>query len=422
MVDRVFFNGISDRNYFGLEAAYYISQQFSSTGQVEEANKSNAHPILDYNYVTADPWLGGEIRWNTNALSFSADENPTLLVPVGGTQQMNRIITEIAWRKRFIDPIGVTYTPFTQLRGDIYQLSDYVDPQDPMSGLHDTSLARGLALAGLTVTYPWVANASYGSHVIEPIGQIIARQASIDQKTLPNEDAKSLVFDDTNLFDVNKFSGYDRIETGTRANVGLQYTFQANYGGYARILAGESFQLAGTNPYNDPGVDANGNPVFTPESGLQTDRSDYVLGAYLEPFSIIQLISQSRFNENSFALERQDAGSQVTVGPFSGGAVYSYLASDPTNGILTAQQEVSGQIGLKITDRWSVAAAVRYDLEADRAGIRHGPSALCRRVLRAHCVVHGQPLPQPDDRRRADAHGSLRAEASGIVRLLDQRA
>ena len=62
---------------------------------------------------------------------------------------------------------------------------------------------------------------------------------------MPNEDAQSLVFDDTNLFELTKFSGYDRIETGTRANVGLQYTFQSNTGGYARVLAGESYHLAG---------------------------------------------------------------------------------------------------------------------------------------------------------------------------------
>ena len=68
---------------------------------------------------------------------------------------------------------------------------------------------------------------------------------------LPNEDAKSLIFDDTNLFEVDKFSGYDRIETGTRANVGLQYTFQANGGGYARILAGQSYP-AGRRPTRTP--------------------------------------------------------------------------------------------------------------------------------------------------------------------------
>ena len=88
--------------------------------------------MLDYNYVVADPWLGGEFRWNTNALSFSSNQNPTAFVPlINGTEQMNRVVTEIDWRKRFIDPIGLTYTPFAQLRGDIYQLSDYVDPQDP---------------------------------------------------------------------------------------------------------------------------------------------------------------------------------------------------------------------------------------------------------------------------------------------------
>jgi LPS-assembly protein len=367
VVNRVFLNGISDRNYFSLEADQYISQQFLANGEVGQGNNSYAHPMLDYNYVVADPWLGGEIRWNTNALSFSADQNPTAFAPlVGGFEQMNRFVTEIDWRKRFIDPIGLTYTPFAQLRGDIYALSDYVDPQDPQGPTQNTSLARGLALAGVTISYPWVANGSYGSHVIEPIGQIIARQATIDQKALPDEDAKSLVFDDTNLFDWNKFSGYDRIETGTRANVGLQYTFQANYGGTARILAGESFQLAGVNPYKDPGLDANGFPIFDPGSGLQTDRSDYVLGAYVQPFTAVQLISQSRFNEANLTLEREDAGTQLTVGPFTGSTIYSYLSSDAANGILTPQQEVTGSIGLKVTDRWSLSAGATYDIETDQ--------------------------------------------------------
>ena len=158
-----------------------------------------------------------------------------------------------------------------------------------MAPLADTS-----AIPRLRAAWRWRACRSpipgsptrrIGSHVIEPIGQVIARQASIDQNALPDEDSKSLVFDDANLFDWNKFSGYDRIETGTRANVGLQYTFQASYGGYARLLAGESYQLAGANAYANPGIGPDGNPVFTPYSGLQTSRSDYVLGAYMSPIS-----------------------------------------------------------------------------------------------------------------------------------------
>ena len=58
----------------------------------------------------------------------------------------------------------------------------------------------------------------------------IARPDIEDQGEIPNEDARSLVFDDTLLFDTDKFSGFDRIETGTRANVGIQYSVSAASG------------------------------------------------------------------------------------------------------------------------------------------------------------------------------------------------
>ncbi len=361
-VNKVFLEGISDRNYLGIELYHFGGLMFTDTNESE----SLAHPIMDYNYVFADPVLGGELTWNTNALSFSNEQDPTGLAPfAGGTEQMNRVVTELNWRRRLTDPIGITYTPFAQLRGDLYSINDYVDPQSPTTGTYDTSFARGLALGGVTIAYPWVTNTRAGSHVIEPIGQIIARQATVRQDNLPNEDAQSLVFDDTNLFEVTKFSGYDRIETGTRANVGLQYTFQGNEGGYARILAGESFHLAGDNAYRTPGIDEYGNPTFTPFSGLQNDRSDYVLGAYVAPWSFMQLISQTRFDQDSLDIRRADAGGQMTIGPFAMNAIYAYLNTDPTNGILTAQEDLYSSLNIRLTDRWSVGAAVRYDIDDD---------------------------------------------------------
>jgi len=363
-VNKIFFNGLSDRNFFQVAAYEFTDLGYTTPGTSE--TKQYAYPILDYNYVFADPILGGELTWNTNAMALSSNQDPTAFAPFADTnQQMNRIVTELNWRRRFTDPIGITYTPFAQLRGDVYQINNYFDPYDNTAPLQETAFARGLALGGVTVAYPWVAHGTGGSHVIEPIGQIIARQASIRQDGLPNEDAQSLVFDDTNLFEVTKFSGYDRIETGTRANVGLQYTFQSNTGGYARVLAGESYQIAGTNAYADPSYDVNGNPVFTPDSGLQTARSDYVLGAYIAPWSFLTLISQTRFDQSSFNLARLDAGGQINAGPVSFNAVYAYLNTDPTNGINSAQEDVYGSMILRLTDRWSVAAAMRYDIDAD---------------------------------------------------------
>ena len=88
---------------------------------------------------------------------------------------------------------------------------------------------------------------------------------------LPNEDAQSLIFDDSNLFRVDKFSGWDRVEGGGRANVGVQYTAQFNRGGFVNVLFGQSYQLFGANSF------AVGDTTNTGlDSGLDTSRSDYV--------------------------------------------------------------------------------------------------------------------------------------------------
>ena len=160
---------------------------------------------------------------------------------------------------------------------------------------------------------------------------------------------------------------------GTRVNAGVQYTFQSNDGGYARFLAGESFHLSGDNVYWNPGKDANGNYIYTPYSGLATDRSDFVLGAYLAPIDEFRIISQSRFDQSSLAIKREDAAVVTNYGPVSLQAGYSYERdaliantnpADPTLPELVApQQEFLGQVTLRLTDRWSVGATTRYDID-----------------------------------------------------------
>ena len=357
-VNSVFLTGQSDRNYFNATFYHFGGLLLDDTPDSE----SMVYPIIDYNYVFADPILGGELRWDSNFLSFGRQDAGT---NKNRFQTMNRFVTELKWRRRLTDAIGITYTPFAEVRGDLYQVSNYVDPQTTLD-ISDDTLARGLATGGVTVAYPWAASTAGATHVVEPIGQVITRQAKIDQRQLPDEDARSLVFDDTNLFETQKFSGYDRIETGTRLNVGVQYTFQANSGGYARVLAGQSFHLAGQNPYKDPGVDANDNPIFNPDSGLQTDRSDYVLGAYLAPFQGFRLISQSRFNEEDLTLRRQDLAVGVTAGPFLAQAAYAYANTDPqplTGVVGDTNQDVTGTVGLQLSRNWSVLGSMRYDID-----------------------------------------------------------
>jgi LPS-assembly protein len=172
------------------------------------------------------------------------------------------------------------------------------------------------------------------------------------------------VFEDTNLFDLDKNSGLDRIETGTRANYGVQYTFQSDTGASARLLVGQSYHLTGDNIYANPGIDADGTPIFSPVSGLQTDRSDYVLGLYLSPAPIFRTVAQARFDEDDLTLRRSDLYAQVNYGPLLAQVTHAYTAADPDFDFTEAQQDVLGLVGLRITDRWSIMGQMRYDIEA----------------------------------------------------------
>lgn len=377
-VNRLYLEGISDRNYLGVNIYDMRGLSSFDTSQAEAV----VHPQIDQNYILDQPVLGGELSFASNAYSLSRENRDQQT----GTQNITKLTSEVKWRRKFTDAVGISYTPFGELRGDVYQLNDFFDPLAEELRSNET-ITRGVATGGVTVSYPWVANTGNASHVVEPIGQVVARQASVPQERLPNEDAKSLVFDDTNLFETDKFSGSDRVETGTRANVGLQYTFQANSGGYARVLAGQSFQLGGENPFRDAGVDQDGVPVFSPFNGLQRDKSDYVLGFYVAPTDIFRVISQTRFDEDSLDLQRADVSARFTLGPIMTQATYTFTDAtlyrdrfdrfgNPLN-IDEDQQDIIGSAGLRLSDRWTVFGAMRYDLDngerlTDSVQLRYG--------------------------------------------------
>ena len=113
----------------------------------------------------------------------------------------------------------------------------------------DSTELRAMPTVGLEYRYPFISVQSWGTQTIEPIAQVIVRPNETSIGKLPNEDSQSLIFDDTNLFKIDKFAGWDRIEGGGRANVGIQYTTQFNRGGSISTVFGQSYQLFGVNSF-----------------------------------------------------------------------------------------------------------------------------------------------------------------------------
>ncbi len=125
--------------------------------------------------------------------------------------------------------------------------------------------------AGVEYRYPFIDAEPWGTQTIEPIAQLILRPNETGINQFVNEDSQSLVFSTANLFSIDKFSGWDRVEGGSRLNAGMQYTAQVNRAGSLNVVFGQSYQLFGQNSFAVPDITNTGL-----DSGLDKTISDYV--------------------------------------------------------------------------------------------------------------------------------------------------
>jgi LPS-assembly protein len=274
----------------------------------------------------------------------------------------SRLSGEAHWRRTITDSLGQMFTPFVSVRGDVATLSVKSEPGVAnYLAPGDSTEVRAMPSAGLEYRYPFINVQSWGTQTITPIAQIIVRPNEPRIGRLPNEDSQSLIFDDSNLFRDNKFSGYDRIEGGGRANVGVQYTAQVNRGGFFNVLFGQSYHLFGLNSFAVP------DPINTGlASGLDTRRSDYVARLSWQPDRTYTFTTRYRFDERDFSVRRFEAESRANYDRWIATVLYGRYAAQPEIGFLNPRQGILGSLSYKLSANWVTSAALRYDLEASQ--------------------------------------------------------
>jgi LPS-assembly protein len=374
----VYLTGEGEKSWFDMRAIYF---QGLVSADVQE-QLPIIHPVLDYDYVVDHPVMGGELGWNVNLTSLSrqqaafdqianfgdpfitCDGQSFLSTPRDSCIQQGidgtytRLSADVYWKKTITDRIGQQWTPFGYLRGDL-AWTDLDDDETPVQFVdaNNEFLARGIPAIGLDYRYPFMASMTWGSQIIEPIAQVILRPGVQQAGDLPNEDAQSLVYDDTNLFQWDKFSGYDRIESGSRANVGLQYTLMTNGGGYYNALFGQSYALFGSNPYEDPDMANIGL-----DSGLDKDAADYVGRISAQPIRNLSLSSSMRFDEDDFALKRLELNATGTVGRVTTTLIYGRFDRQPALG-LERREGIYNRTAVKLSDYWTASGGTVYDID-----------------------------------------------------------
>ncbi len=392
----LYLTGRGESSYFDARGLYFKTL----TAADPQSQQPVVLPVVDYDRRFATPWaFGGETRLTMNVTSLTRDEADYRSVvttrngqTVSGRYQSggrdtclpgnfniascyvrgiagaySRSTTELAWRRTVIDPVGQSWTPFTSVRSDLtYASLDATGPYNQYQSNFLTSdsdpFVRSMATMGMTYRFPFIAATTSGAHVIEPIGQVIVRPSETRISKIPNEDAQSLVYDDTNLFAVNKFSGYDRMEGGSRANIGASYTYTMNKGAFFNAMAGQSHHLAGINSFSRGGVSQTG-----PDSGLDTGKSDYVGRIQFIPNSHFSITARSRFDENSLAMKRLEVQTAAAYGPLSVSMIYGRYGAQPEIGTFHRREGIMASSRLSLDENWYLMSGATVDLARNLA-------------------------------------------------------
>ncbi len=359
--NQAYLTGLGRRNSFDLRAFYFDVQDADPDSKLER--QQAIAQTLDHEYIVPQSVLGGELSITTNitnverdlADSYSLGSSDRFRGLEGG---MTRLTSELEWKRQFIVPGGLVLTPLLAARGDLYRL-DMADPGAAYGGTYNTddSATRTMLTAGLEARYPILATTDNSTHLFEPIAQIYARPDEDFAGGLPNEDSQSFVFDATNLFERDKFSGFDRVEGGTRANLGMRYTGTFDNGLRLRSIVGQSFHLGGVNSFasNDL-VNAGAN------SGLETDASDYVGMAGIDLPNGLSLSSSARLDKDDLSLRRSDTSLRFDGARFETEITYTRIAAQPSYGLAKNASEIQTAAAFKFRDYWSVFGSLTYDI------------------------------------------------------------
>ncbi len=382
-ISQAYISGKGSRSYFDARTIYYYG--FSSADTQKQLPL--IRPVIDYNYTFDHPVLGGELGLKMNFVSLSRSTadfdaitaaatangqcaqsaDPALRTSAncllrGVPGDYTRFTAESTWRRSITDSFGQVFTPFASVRVDTAALSITNEPGvSNYLPTGDSQLVRAMPTIGIEYRYPFINVQSWGTQTFEPIAQVIARPNEPQIGRWPNEDAQSLIFDDTNLFKVDKFSGYDRVEGGGRANAGAQYTAQFNQGGTIGAMFGQSYQLFGQNSFATPGMTNTGL-----DSGLDSARSDYVARFTFAPNRTYTFTSRFRFDKDTMERQRMELQATANFNRWTFSGMYGDYAAQPDIGFLYRRQGLLGSARYKLDANWVLFASALYDLNAHK--------------------------------------------------------
>ena len=278
----------------------------------------------------------------------------------GDDQDMGRGSIETGWERRFVSDWGFVSNLNLNLRGDAYLIGDNDIANNSSGRSSKTSALRGFANTNFQTSYPIERQFDKAQMVIEPIASLSLGTNLNSDSDIPNEDSQDVFLDMTNIFDANRFPGYDLIEDEGHVTYGLR-TGLYGYNGYkGEVFLGQSYRF-------DEEDDDSQFPIG---SGLSGQESDIVGNISIDMGSDLRLNYALQLDNDSLSSQRHEVDMSGRIGPLTLGTRYFYANALQGTDLNTSREQIQNTVRLKLTDEWSLIGAAQYDMAQDTKGLR----------------------------------------------------
>jgi LPS-assembly protein len=338
LTNRLFTEKVWDRNYAALNG--YAFQGLRSFDHQDEI--PFALPLAEAQ-LKSQPGLWGS--------RFTLDSSLLALTRTGGLDT-RRLSTTGGWELPWTGGLGDQYRLALSLRGDAYSTNG--NPET--FGSDGGSGTKGRVLPRLTAdwSWPWIGDTFGVTPMIEPVASFTWTLDDPNSHAIPNEDSQDLEFDDSSLFEPNRFAGLDRVEGGARVSYGLRFGAYGDSGELLSGLFGQSFRISGDNK------------EFDPDTGINQALSDYVGRIDVSPDPAFRVRYRFRLDQNSLTPTRNEIGAIFGPRRVRFDVTYLSLEDDPGLDVTRSREEITAGVVLGLLPSLSLRAQTRRNLEQDR--------------------------------------------------------
>jgi LPS-assembly protein len=335
------------RNNFRIERRdddSYLSVNTWAVQTLRSGDRQGFQPIalpeVDYRRRFDDGLLGGKFEAQINTLAITRSAG----------QDTQRAFASLRWDLRKLTAWGqeVTFTAYG--RADVYNADDTLSTTVASYRGTEGFRARGIGALAIDVKWPLIGPAFGGTQRITPRFQIVA-SPRIENMEVPNEDARAVDLEDSNLFALNRFAGYDRFEDSTRFTLGVDYALYLP-GFSIDANVGQSYRL-------------DSRPTLLPSgTGLDDKVSDIVGRTVIRYRDFLSFTHRYRLDKDGLAIRRNEI--DATVGTRSTYLLLGYLRLN--RNISTTAEDLQDREEIRVGGRvqvarfWSIYASTMINL------------------------------------------------------------